>query len=160
MKTKLTFILIFILFMLITGKSFALSWQDPEWETKGCSKNPFGLWKLRTDGNKNPETLIVNKESFTLIKNSEPYKEIFFKTNQIKNKAFYFELKIKDLPLGNYQSPFLKIRPHRVQTNSGNSSSGKIQVQCFIKVFQYQTKKDTYNDKYKSWNIYEIENQN
>ncbi len=160
MRTKFTYFIILFFLILTTDKSLALSWKDAEWKSNGCSKNPFGIWKLRTDANKKPETLIVGKKGFTILIKANTSKKILFKTNHIKNNSFYFELKDEDLPQGNYQSPFLKIRPHKVQTNSGMNFSKGTRTKCFIKVFQYETQKDAYNDKYKSWNIYEITNQN
>lgn len=137
--------LVFLLFAVILS-AFALDWNDNEWAS--CPRTVEGIWISDNPDFINSKTLSIQKNSISITQNKDGV--VSFTGNTFVEKGKFIEMVLQSIT--KEKEIHLKLRPHRVQTNSDPEN----RTHCRIKVFQFNSQAHAKFDKYSSWDIYQL----
>ena len=141
----LTLTLVIVL-NIFSSLGHALDWNDKSWVDLGCPKNILGTWISQDQ--RRFLTFKGNRVFFRSIEGDESFSIYKRKIKPTENR--FIEITINQKGRNSKNKPtYLKIRPHLAFINPKPTSSD-----CFIKVFHFNSKKDSKFNKYISWTIY------
>jgi hypothetical protein len=146
------------LFLSFASDTYALSWQDKEWEEAGCPKSGIGKWKSNGSNIENDKIMIIEKNRVSIIANNKFEEQFLYKESSSHIKSEFIQLILKTVD--EEKQMYIKIRPHLISSLEGARDFKENPFNCFIKVFQYDSPKDIKFDKYLKWDIFQLKNTN
>jgi hypothetical protein len=123
-----------------------LDWNDDEWAS--CPRTVEGIWISDNSDAMNSKTLNIQKNRVRITQNTGG--EVSFTGDSFVEKGKFIEMVLQFT--AKEKEIHLKLRPHRVQTNSDPEN----RTHCRIKVFQFNSQAHSKFDKYSSWDIYQL----
>lgn len=143
------FFILNLYFLVNIPFSWAFDWNDKVWKDMGCPNSFHGLWILR-DSPEHPDHNYKVAANTISFRSSESV-PLNLEYQIVARKGFYYLLKINSekIPGSTFNFPFLKVRPYQTYQTENDEEPQN----CFIKVFQYDTRENADSGKYEDWDI-------
>jgi len=148
----------FTLFFIIVSTSLvsALGWNDKEWVEAGCPSSIIGEWVSMEAEINNKNLLNIYQNKIIFINNNNLEKKYSFNPKNILKSSSYLGVRLQHV--NEDKTVYLKIRPHLVRSKTTVKDTNKTILSCFIKVFNFESKKLVKHNKYLDWKIYKLKN--
>ena len=146
------------LFVLFISSASALDWMDREWVEAGCPLSIYGVWVSDNEDNKSRKLLSISSNKITLAGNGNVQEQYTFNKKNILSENNYMEVNLNSISKDKKKNIYIKIRPHLINSKSGYKNLNPVTHNCFIKVFQFDSKNESKFDKYSTWDIYRLKN--
>jgi len=155
LKFRLRVLFLTLLFIMISMKVvYALGWEDKKWVEAGCPSNVFGTWISGDSEVISEKLLTIYQDRIRFLDNHAFEKKYSFKRKDMVEGKQFVEIKLQ--PVSKEKSIYLKIRPHLVLSGSDIKKKNKNTQNCFVKVFKFDSQKNSKYDKYLNWEIYKL----
>jgi len=138
--------------LMAVPSSWALGWEDEDWKKNGCPENFQGIWISQPSEIQPQRVYEVGPRVLRYLSPESGAGELVYQSLRREGVHYLLELKSTGLPADIFRFPLLKVRPHQVfPAEKSDALSG-----CFIKVFQFENRKNAQTEKYEAWDIFQL----
>jgi hypothetical protein len=128
-----------------------LNWEDKQWLQRGCPSSLIGTWVSGDNNFSDLKTLTVQDNLISITSSNKGKQNYMYSGNITPGPNRFVELRLESADKNAF---YYKVRPHKVSLSKGHNEINLKSSDCFIKIFEYVSKKKAKLDRYVDWDIY------
>ncbi len=147
-------ILIIFTALSLGPTAFAMDLKGTPWSEEGCSKGIEGKWELRSHSPNAWKALQIGKNAIHAMEDRQVLYSYSLEHPLDSQSDGYLVATLKTAD-SESRTRYIKVRPHLVYPDWSRRDYGGKEPQCLIKLFRFGSLKDSLQNKYINWDIYQ-----